>query len=152
MSAWVLLKSTQNNWDKATRAFLNSLQGLHLQLRLWTPSKRQCSIDPSWHLLKETVVCATEDAVGPLWEGLVVLEHLLSPCLWLLPMKTGFFLLFLMEMWKFKYLENYECESGHTMFFKVSTTKVLLSGFSLIEMSLPFHWVSSFCVLCYCVL
>lgn len=83
----------------------------------------------------------------------MVLEHLLSPCFWLLSMKRDFCLPFLYgNVEVLKVSGKYECESGHTMSFKLSTTKVLLSGFYLIEMFLPFQLVSPFGVLCCCVL
>lgn len=82
----------------------------------------------------------------------MVLEHLLSPCLWLLSMKTGFFLRFLNgNVEVLKVLGNMNVKLV-TQCLKLSTTKVLLSGFYLMEMSLPFHLVSSFFVLRYCVL
>ena len=140
------------NQHKLTRArppmiFFNPLQELHLQPKLWTPSERQGAIDRSWHFLKETVICATEDAVGHLWEGVVVLEHLLNACLWLLSMKT-FFPTFLNG--NFRSLGKYECETGHTMSFSLNATEVLLSGFYLIEPPCPFIWCLHF--VSYCVL
>lgn len=153
MSAWVLLKLTQNNWGKATRDFFKLITRAAFATKVMNPKQETVQ---HWSQLapSERNCCLCHrGCCGPSLRRTGGARTPAQPLSLALIHENGFFPL--LPKWKcgsLKSLGKYECEGGHTMSFKVSTTKVLLSGFYLIEMSLPFHWVSSFCVLCYCVL